>query len=219
MTVGAILATALSPACKRSSTSPSSGAPSGTPAILGTIPSQPSLSDLAQIVQVTGHDFENGMIATMLRPDGRSLSFINSDLRQLTTSSFQLSVVLDVAGDYQLEVRNAGGRVSSPYTLPVRGAAQGTLTLTGVSPQFTIASSQLQGLVVFGSNFDASLEAILTAPDSLMTFYPSAAMTGLNSTSFSLNVVLDKVGTYSLVVRNSSNSTSNPLTIDVQRTF
>jgi len=207
------------PGCRKSSTEPSSGAPSGTPVILGTVPSQPSLSDQSQLILVSGHDFDTGLVATMQRPDGRLITFLNSDLRQLTSSSFQVLVLLDVPGNYQLELRNPGGQVSAPFTLAVGSATQGTLTLTSVSPSTTISGFQPQAIVVSGQNFDASLEAILTGPDSLMNFYPSSAMSGLNSTTFSLNVILDKIGTYTLVVRNSSNSTSNPLTIDVRRTF
>ncbi len=205
--------------CKSSSTAPSSGAPSGTPVLLGTVPSQPSLSQLTQPLQVNGHDFETGMVATMQRPDGRILSFITSDLRELTATSFQLSLVFDLAGDYHLEVKNVGGQVSAPFTVTVRPAEQGTLTLTTVAPSTALVGQQPQALFISGTNFDASLEAILTAPDSSQSFYTSAAMTGLDSTSFSLNVVLDKIGVYSLVVRNAANSISNALTIDVRRTF
>jgi hypothetical protein len=215
-TCAALIAALSLSGCKKTSTSPSSGAPSGTPVILGTVPSQPSLSQLPQTLLVNGHDFDLGLTATLLRPDGRSTAFINSELRQLTTSSFQISAVLDLAGEYQLEVRNQGGQVSAPFTLRVGGAAQGVLTLTSVTPSFFFRSTSPQAIFVSGTNFDNTLEAILTAPDSVMNFYPATAMTGLNSTSFSLNVVFDRRGTYTLVVRNSSNSTSNPLTIEVQ---
>jgi hypothetical protein len=206
--------------CRQSSTAPSSsGSPSGTPVILGTVPSQPALNNVAQTVQVNGHDFETGMTATVTRPDGGSVAFLTSDLRQLSTSSFQLLLVLDVAGTYRLEARNVNGQSSPPFALFVGGAAQGSLTLTSVTPATTVAAPQPQAIFVSGANFDSSLEAILTGPDSVMNFYPATAMTGLTSTSFSLNVIFDKVGTYSLVVRNSSNSTSNSATIDVRRTF
>jgi len=219
LTLAAIAALLPIAGCNNTTTGPSSGSPSGTPVVLGTIPSQPSLSDLPQVIQVNGHDFDTGMTASVQRPDGRPLSFVAGDLRQFTSSSFQVSVVLDVAGNYTLELKNASGLTSPPFTLTVGSAAQGSLTLTSVTPSTTVASASPQGIVVSGANFDASLEVLLTAPDSSTTFYESAAMTGLNSTSFSLNVVLSRVGTYTLVVRNSSNSTSNPLTIDVRRTF
>ncbi len=203
--------------CSKSATSPTSGSPSGTPAILSTSPSQPSLSEVPQLVTVQGHDFETGMVGTLSRPDGLVLSLVANDFKQLNASSFQLSLTLDVSGDYHLQVRNVSGQTSSPFAISVRPAAQGSLTLTGVSPDSTFVSNQQQGINVFGTNFDSTLEAILTGPDSLQSFYNSSAMAGLNSTSFALNVILNKVGTYSLVVRNGSNSVSNSWLIDVHR--
>jgi hypothetical protein len=205
--------------CARSSTSPSSGSPSGTPDILGTSPSQPSLSDAPQVITVFGHDFETGLVGTWSRPDGLVLSFVASDFKTLSATSFQLSVTLNLVGEYRLQVKNLSGLTSSSFTVSVLPAAQGSLTLISVSPTTAVASSQQQALLVSGTNFDSTLEAILTAPDSSPSFYYSTAMAGLSSSSFGLNVVLDKVGTYSLVVRNGSNSVSNSLTIDVRRTF
>ena len=49
-----------------------------------------------------------------------------------------------------------------------------------------------------------------------MTFYGARFLAGLNATSFALNATFDKVGTYSVVVSNSSSSISNALTIDVR---
>jgi hypothetical protein len=159
------------------------------------------------------------MVGTLTRPSGSVLSLASSDLKNLTTTSFQISVVLDVSGDYQLLVKNSNGLSSAPYTIPVRPAAQGTLNLISVSPSTLTASSQLQAIFVTGTNFDGTLEAIITGPDSLSNFIPSAAMAGLTTTSFSLNYVFDKVGVYSLAVRNGSAAVSNLLTIDVRRTF
>jgi hypothetical protein len=205
--------------CKKTATSPTGGSPSGTPAILGTSPSQPSLSDIPQIISVLGHDFDAGLVGTWQRPDGLVQALAGGDFRALNSTSFQLSVTLNAVGDYQLEVKNPNGQTSQPFAVSVRSAAQGSLTLTSVSPTTAIASSQLQALVVSGANFDSTIQAILTGPDSSLNFYNSAQMAGLTSSSFSLNVVLDKIGTYSLVVQNSSSSTSNALTIDVRRTF
>jgi hypothetical protein len=203
----------------RTSTQPSSGSPSGSPGIISTSPSQPSLSDTAQSLFVTGHDFDQGLVGTLMRPGGSVLSLSSTDMKNLTSSSFQLSVVFDVSGDYQLQVKNVNGLTSAPYTIPVRPAAQGTLTLISVSPSTVVVSSQLQGIFVTGTNFDSTLEAIITGPDSLSNFYTSASMAGLTSTSFSMNAVFDKVGVYNLSVRNGSNAISNLLTIDVRRTF
>jgi hypothetical protein len=213
------VAALLSTACAKSTTQPSSGSPSGSPVILGTSPSQPSLSDAPQILNVVGHDFETGLVGSLNRPDGRSLQFVAADFHQLTATAFQLSVTLDIAGDYQLQVKNASGQTSPQFTISVRPAAQGSLTLITVSPTTTLASAIPQAINVSGLNFDSTLELILTAPDSTQSFYNSAAMAGLSSNAFSLNVTMDKVGTYSIVVRNASNSISNALTIDVRRTF
>jgi hypothetical protein len=205
--------------CARSPSAPSGGSPSGTPAILGTQPSQPTLSETPQLLTVLGHDFETGLVGTWSRPDGLVLSFVASDFRALSATSFQLSVTLDKVGDYQLQVKNLSGQTSSPFTVTARPAAQGALTLVSVSPTTAVASTQQQAIVVNGTNFDSTLEAILTAPDSSQSFYNSTQMAGLSSTSFGLNIIMDRVGTYSLVVRNGSNAVSNAVTIDVRRTF
>lgn len=203
--------------CSGSTTSPSSGSPSGTPAITGTSPSQPSQSDVPQILSVFGHDFETGLVGAWSRPDGSSLALVAGDFRSLSPTSFQVSVTFNVVGDYQLQVKNVSGLTSSPFSVSVRPAAQGTLTLTSVSPSFAVASQFSVTLNVSGANFDSTLQATLTAPDGSPNFFNSAQMAGLTSTSFALNVVLDKVGTYSLVVENGSNSRSNAVTIDVRK--
>jgi len=155
----------------------------------------------------------------MTRPGGTVVSLSASDIRNVTTTSFQVNLTLDVVGDYQLQVKNPSGLSSSPFTIPVRPAAQGSLTLNSVSPATVLTSSQQQAIFVTGSNFDSTLEAIIIAPDSSQSFYTSASMAGLTSTSFGLNAVFDKVGFYTLTVRNGSNSTSNLLTIEARRSF
>jgi hypothetical protein len=214
--VAVLLACSALSGCSNS-TSPTSGSPSGSPTILAISPAQPSLSESAQLITIQGHDFDSSASATLTRPDGRTFQFTGSEVRQLTTTSFILSMTLDVSGPYQLQVANSTGLVSVPFTFTVSSASQGSLTLISVSPISATASSQPQAIFVQGTNFDATLQAILTAPDSTQNFYTSAAMLGLNSTSFTLNATLNRVGVYSLVVTNSSNSISNSLTINVTR--
>ena len=214
--VGAALL-AISTGCKGSATQPSSGSPSGTPAIVSTSPSLPSLSETPQLLTVSGHDFETGIVGTLTTPTGVGLTLDTSEFRQLTATSFQLSVIFDVAGNYSLQLKNTNGSVSTPWTVTVGSATQGALTLTFVSPTTTVANTQPQAIVVNGVNFDPSLTAIITAPDSLQSFYGPELMSGLNSTSFALNVIFDKVGTYTIVVRNSANSVSNSVTVDVRK--
>jgi hypothetical protein len=201
------------------STSPTSGTPSGSPGILTVSPSQPSISDIPQSLSFSGSNFEQGLVGAITRPGGTVVALSASDIRNVTTTSFQVNVTLDVVGDYQLQVKNPSGLSSSPFTISVRPAAQGSLTLNSVSPATVLTSSQQQAIFVIGTNFDSTLEAIIIAPDSSQSFYTSASMAGLTSTSFGLNVVFDKVGFYTLTVRNGSNSTSNLLTIEARRSF
>ena len=213
-----LFASALLAGCNQTTaTQPSSGSPSGTPILSGTTPTQPSLSASPQLLNVLGSQFATGLVATVAKPNGQVLTINSSDIGSLTATAFQLLLTLDVAGNYQLQVKNSNGLVSTPFTFTVGSAVQGALTLTSVSPASLTASSQLQVINITGANFDPSLQATVTAPNSLQTFYGPSAMTGLNSTSFSLNATFDVVGTYSIVVSNNSSSISNSLTIDVRK--
>ena len=214
--VGAIAIGATVAGCGETPTQPSSGSASGTPVLTGTSPAQPPLSTSPQLLDVMGNQFGSGLVATIVKPDGQLLTYAAAAVRNLTPTSFEISVVLDAPGNYQLRVTNPSGAVSNSLNLPVGSALQGILTLTAVAPSTLPVNLQPQTIFVTGMNFDTSLQATLTAPGGAVSFYGPGLLAGLNATSFSLSATFDKVGAYSIVVSNNSSSISNALTIDVR---
>lgn len=90
------------------------------PSISATVPADPTISDTAQSVTVTGSRFLMGLQLTVVRPRGGIITLQGSDIQSLTSTSFQVSLTFDVAGLYQLTVTNVDGSSSSPFVLTPR---------------------------------------------------------------------------------------------------
>ena len=77
-------------------------------------------SGQAQVLPVSGTQFETGLIATLEAPLGLSTTFPASAIGDLTPTSFTLGVTLDEPGTYLLTVRNPGGARSKPAPIVVK---------------------------------------------------------------------------------------------------
>src|SRR4051794_38905363 len=210
-----MLAIASASCSKNSPVSPTSNSGAGgtgiSPVITATVPVRPIISDAPQLLRVTGQDFETTNLTFILtKPNGSSVTYVGSDVREAAASSFAVAALLDIPGDYRLEVRSFG-LFSPAYTMPVRSPESGDIVLLGFSPQLITLSSQPQSIAVSGRNFDTTLIATLTAPDGAMEIPLGLSTSG--STSFILTHIFTKVGTYALSVSNSAGNTSNVITL------
>jgi hypothetical protein len=72
-----------------------------------------------QILKISGERFVAGLSVSMSDPIGTVYKFNGSSLGALTATSFDLSVALDMVGDYTLMVTNPSGESSNSVTFKV----------------------------------------------------------------------------------------------------
>jgi hypothetical protein len=88
------------------------------PVVTSVTPAEPVHLPQAQMLTVTGQRFEAGLRAIVTGPTGEEITDVV--VSKVTDSSFELLVLLDQAGHFELVVSNPSGAVSSVVTIPVR---------------------------------------------------------------------------------------------------
>ena len=73
----------------------------------------------AQELMVEGTRFEQGLKVTIEKPDGQSVVVQGEQVRDLTPTSFKISVVLDMPGTHNLFVANPSGAKSNAVPIVV----------------------------------------------------------------------------------------------------
>jgi hypothetical protein len=89
-----------------------------TPVIQRILPETISKNPEAQTLTVEGQNFGPGVKVTVTDPLG--VEVLDPVVREVTTSSFKLSVKLETAGPYNLVVSNSTGAVSNVAVVTVR---------------------------------------------------------------------------------------------------
>lgn len=96
-------------------------APDG-PTVTAITPSGLRTSTTPQTLSVEGTRFEAGLFVTVTNPAGNVQTLGGEAIRNLTTTAFQLTVLLDTAGSHQLVVTNRNGQTSKPAGFEVARA-------------------------------------------------------------------------------------------------
>ena len=90
-----------------------------TPKIDRVLP-EPIMKDpQSQVLKISGERFVEGLSVSLTDPTGTVYRFKSPAVGAVTTSSFDLSVVLDMAGDYALMVTNPSGESSNSVSFKV----------------------------------------------------------------------------------------------------
>jgi hypothetical protein len=89
-----------------------------TPVIQRVLPETISKNAEAQTLTIEGQNFGPGVKVTVTDPLG--VEVLDPVVREVTTSSFKLSVKLETAGPYNLVVSNSTGAVSNVAVVTVR---------------------------------------------------------------------------------------------------
>lgn len=201
--------------CSQTPTTPT---PTPTPDPMGVAsvtPAEPSESALKQVLTVTGLGFKPGLVLRVTSPAGATTSAQGADIRNLTSTAFEASVILSAPGVHTLVVRQADGQESRPYSLKVL-AAPGPPQIDAVSPTLTTANTSPQLVTLLGSGFDSSLRVQIIDPDSVVTQLTAANLTKMTSTVIEFSTVLNKVGLYTISLWTATGPASNSVTIGVQ---
>ncbi len=115
-----------------------SGSTLPPPAIAAVQPSSTSAGPSAQTITIVGTGFQVGLGLTFTPPSGNNQTLTGSQLQNFSSSTFQISVVLNVVGTWTVAAMNPDGQRSGTATITV--APQGSLTLnfTNWPPVFTV---------------------------------------------------------------------------------
>jgi len=78
------------------------------------------MSDVPQLISITGSGFARGMTATLVAPLGLATTYAPASLLHLTPTAFGLTVLLDEPGTYTLTVRGESGTRSTSVQILVK---------------------------------------------------------------------------------------------------
>jgi len=191
------------------------------PVISSVAPQAPSRKTTAQELTISGVNFSSGLSLTVVEPDGRKVSYTGTAIQARRDTSFKVSVILVATGAYTLIVTNPDGAVSDPFVLKGQPAAQAptaariTPQIDRVLPEQATKDPLPQTLAVTGERFVEGLSVYLTDPIGTVYLIKGSALGSFTATSFSVSVVIEMTGDYTLMVTNPSGESSNSATIKV----
>jgi hypothetical protein len=90
-----------------------------TPKIDRVLPENITKDPQPQILKISGQNFVQGLSVSVTDPVGTVYQFKGTSLGALTATSFDLSVALEMVGDYSLMVTNPTGESSNNVTFKV----------------------------------------------------------------------------------------------------
>jgi len=187
-----------------------------SPEISSMSPASPARSASAQTLTISGRNFSPGMSLEVTSPDGRTLRFAGPAIQSGRETSFQVAVILAVAGGYTLIVTNPDGAASAPFAFKGRASA-GKPKIDRVTPGQLTVDSEPQLLTVTGERFVPGLVVYLTDPIGVVYLVKGPAIGPVTATFFEVSVVLEMEGEYTLMVTSPSDESSAEVTLKVSR--
>lgn len=98
--------------------------PVAAPVVDGVSPTRATKQPDVQVLKVDGKRFVDGLVVNLSDPTGETTTITGADVRRLTSTSFEVSVVLNMSGDYQIGVTNPDGARSNMVTISVMTRAR-----------------------------------------------------------------------------------------------
>ena len=89
------------------------------PVVDTVTPMRANRQDSAQIVKVDGKRFVDGLVVNLCDPTGETTTITGGDVQRFTPTSFEVSVVFAMSGDYQIGVTNPDGGRSNMLNVNV----------------------------------------------------------------------------------------------------
>ncbi len=187
-----------------------------TPSLTGLSPRSPTVASVAQTILIVGTNFAAGLSVVLIGPDGATTSISGSAIQSLTSTQFQLNVVLGVTGSYSLRVVNPSGQSSTALTLNVQAAAVASPpSISGVQPVSPTQSTAPQSVSLSGANFQTGLTVKLTSPSGATTSVAGTSIAFGSSSAFQMTVTLGTPGAYTVQVVNPDGQSSAVMSFSV----
>src|SRR5207244_5651731 len=188
----------------------------GTTTITSINPASPVASSFDQNVTVFGDGtFQPGLTVSITFPGGGGTTLSGAQIQSVTSNSFVMIVTLNAVGTWTIRVNNPGGPSSNVFAFPVQ-AGSSNPTITSIAPASPAPSSFDQSVAVSGSGFKPGLIVFVTFPDGGMAILGGAQIQNVISTSFTMIITLNGVGTWTIRVLNPDGGQSNTLAFVVQ---
>jgi len=185
------------------------------PTISSISPSSPRTSVTDQNIRVNGSNFVSGLTVTVTFPGGGTGTLSGSQLVNVTSTSFTMKITLNGTGTWQIRVNNPNGEVSGQFPFSVSAAV--APTISSISPSSPTVSSSNQNVVVNGSNFQDGLTVTVFFPGGGSSTLSGTQITNVSTTSFTMVVTLNVLGTYGIRVNNPSNLQSSTFNFATQQ--
>jgi hypothetical protein len=183
------------------------------PRITGVTPENPVVSQKPQTLTVTGEGFRPGLTLFLTTPGGDVKTFAGDQLQAQRATSFQISIALNDAGRYSLEVANEKGPRSTAFTFQAKPSGAGKEPfIDEIMPAEFSRSREPQLVRIAGRNFAPGLKLTLSDPkgDAI-----SAEVTRVEAQMVSFSAVFSLAGLHEVMVINPSGERSNSVTMSV----
>lgn len=206
------------------------GATLPPPVITSVQPKSISAGPTPQIISIVGTGFQAGLTLTLMPPTGGNQVLSGTQLQNFSSSTFQVSLVLNSAGNWGVVVKNPDGQ-SASATIAVATQASLSLNFYSWPPVFTVGDAPTSiGLQITSSSsgFSSGTATATTSnggswltvdghPSDTWMITPSVAP----STSLTLTADPNGLapGTYAgSIVINAPNSSNTTITVAVTMT-
>src|SRR5262249_8143673 len=154
----------------------------GQPAISSITPAG-KMQDREQTLTIAGRGFANGLTLEITPPEGQMQVLSGQDIRELRDVTFQVSLVINQPGTWQLLVRNPNGAASNIFSYKVPPATA-TPSIERIDPSSVGRDTRPQRLTVVGRNFEYGLTVTVTDPAGEVSTIQISELGTITSTSF-----------------------------------
>ena len=186
-----------------------------TPIIMSVAPAAPAPAKDPQMLRIGGQDFQPRLKLIVTTPGGGTMELKDDAIQQQQQTSFQVAVLLAMAGKYSLVVTNPDGGMSAPFVLEAKAVMKPpTPVIQRILPDSITKSQEPQNLTVEGTNFGPGVHVTITDPLGVEVLDPVVREVSANA--FKLTVKLETAGPYNMVVSNSTGAVSNVAVITVK---
>ncbi len=167
-------------------------------------------------ITVHGTNFLGTAQLVIAKSDGTSQLFAGSDIQNRSSTAFGVRALFTTPGVYTFMVTNTTGDVVDPFVVTIAGGqAEGSPTLTNVSPVSTVRSANPQLLLFSGTNFQPNMTIIVLDPLGFPSTYGVPDVSVQSETQVLLSIVLNKIGTHVFRAVLADGRISNQVSVQV----
>ena len=200
-----------SPTSPPASATESATGASTAPMISGLSPASPNAASAAQVVTVMGGGFSPGDSLILKGPGTGATIYMPPDTSNVSSSSFDTRLVINVAGNWTATVRGTDGQDTAQFPFTVH-----------VTPEVSAVTSSVarhdipQTITVTGKDFLPGLSFVVKGPDTGAMKHSGADVSSLTSTSFRGTAIFPIAGGWSVTVINPDGYTSREVAFVVK---